>query len=426
MKTVGACGKLYFNETGRMLSARNEGLSSWSWARKDFSLSENSPQGKLFLFAYEYPGNEHPLIVRVNGRRYKVNPYPEMQGLFSWKEVVLRKGSLRRGTNEIVFSTHSRSFSSWTLAIENGKSAGTSYKSIDRGASWQSDRLGLDSCLQGEYLVRLWIRRKRMPPRPRFRFIHEDPAHPRLKELRGALGLEKLLNRCPTDLEKQLALRAWVSAQWRHRDSAEGGVYTPWDAFTILDWTRQHRGYGGKPPVAMCVHFSVLYAQACLAYGFTPKLVVLGQTEPAALDGHFVAEVWNDDLGKWLLMDSDLDVHFEHNDLPLNALEVHRLWEQGNASKIQIKTGKTFPQKPPALKRFLKHHLLNGGYQHWGMIPRNDFFSHPECFPVEHGVHLYHQTHFVWWACSKTPRLEYHPHYSNHVRDFYFDGSKTA
>jgi len=513
-------GWLIYSEEGRMLVARNEEISEWSWVKKIFLYNEaTSPAGEVYLFLYEYPQNTVPLTVEINNRRFFIYPDTELQGLYSWRKVAFPEGVIHFGENSIILKTDSPMFSSWILGIEpiNGKH---SFKSWDKGENWQGERLGFDYSIKGEYLIRVYLKRytssgeitsplfylsdewvgKRVYCKvnsdipqetkvnfyirnsdyksifsdkwnkldnkeiilahpwlqikailesckgeytPEIRgitiwqreessssevshyqllpivpFIFEDLSHPRLSQLRNKLQLDKVVSDAKNEFDVFLRLRSYIARQWIHQ--SKRGVYGPWDGLCLLEWTKKKQGHDHSPVIAMCVHFSILFAQACLSLGYHARLIVLDQTPENKLGGHFVVEVWSNELKKWILMDPDTDVHFEREKIPLNTLEIHRLWDEDRIRQIKIVKGESFGLNPAAREGFVEHHLFNGGYKRWGLLPRNDFFSHPDVFPVEHGSTPYHQTHFLWWRCPHVEENLYFPNSSGQVEDFYF------
>jgi len=109
-----------------------------------------------------------------------------------------------------------------------------------------------------------------------------------------------------------LRVKNWVAAQWPE------GVPTPnppWNAMIVLDWIRAGKTGGA------CGQYAQVLLQSLAALGFSARYVEIGSLDnPYA---HFVTEVWSNDFDKWVLMDADYNVHFEHNGIPLSVLELH-------------------------------------------------------------------------------------------------------
>ena len=401
-------GKFYYNETGRMIRAKNEEITRWAWARKDFDVATSATSAELYLFLYEYAGNQEPLRVEINGSEHTIPPYPEAQGMYSWRTVPIAAGVLRQGENQVIFRSENPAMSAWILGLESANLSGASFKSTDQGETWQNQRLGYDFSMCGEYLVRLWTEEPAPEPSPP-EFIHERFDHPRLAELRDQFPLDSVVAECRDDFSRAVALRSFVRGLLTRQDAGNRLAYCPWDFSTIPEWGKREEGHGADRPIRFCVHASAAFAQACLAIGLSPRLIVLDQTSELGTDGHFVAEVWCREMGKWVMMDTSGDLHLELEGNPLNVLETHRLWEAGRIEEVQLVRGPHAEKNPHTAQGFFERHLRQGGYKRFGLLPRNDFFSHPEAFPVEHGLITYHQTDFVWWKCSRLEPRRYFP-----------------
>src|SRR5262249_10285997 len=138
-----------------------------------------------------------------------------------------------------------------------------------------------------------------------------------------------------------------------------------------------------------CMHYAAVYAQACLALGLQARFVVCSENITLHEGGHFVCEVWSNDFGKWIMMDPDLDVHFEDDAGPLSALEIHRLWAQGCAQQLREVQGAAAP-----LAQFAGHGLAwvkTGHFHYWGIVPRNNQLTRQMPYHIEHGQITYHQ-----------------------------------
>ena len=63
--------------------------------------------------------------------------------------------------------------------------------------------------------------------------------------------------------------------------------------------------------------------------------------------GHSVLEVYSHDFHKWVLLDADLNMHFERAGVPQSALEIHRAWVTRRWNEVRMVHG----QKPFAFTR---------------------------------------------------------------------------
>jgi hypothetical protein len=161
-----------------------------------------------------------------------------------------------------------------------------------------------------------------------------DPNAPRIAQLREEFKLEEVVAGCASEFAAQLALKRWVRSQWNHgysrsatwakdgldilHEVAKGeqfccGAYARvlMDCATALGWPAR--------PVGLCV-----------ADCEFPRDYNVGNV------GHAVCEVWSNGFRKWVLMDPDVNVHYERDGVPLSALEIHDAWVSGCADEVRM------------------------------------------------------------------------------------------
>lgn len=267
--------------------------------------------------------------------------------------------------------------------------------------------------------------RLRVPSIP---FAWEDFSHPELAAIRSRLDLDRLLEGATGDFDRINRVRHHISTLWKHELPEPD--YPAWNGLEILD-RKERMGAGG-----MCVQFSALFLQALQSLGYAARHV--------NLFFHDTVEVYVDELGKWVLVDPESvfdSYQFSAEDgEPLSALDQHKHfldtygfakerpinwmdpnpwgWPGGDgSSKPQALGFSTFtdwinnPENPPPL------HRLAGFLR---IFPRNNFLSHPNPMPVNHGLRY----HWPWngyvnWYDESTPRkLQYSLH-SDREADFY-------
>jgi len=249
-----------------------------------------------------------------------------------------------------------------------------------------------------------------------YNFIYQRYEEPKVKILREQEKLDEVVKKANSEFEEFVLLREWVAKQWKHTESQT--IYAPWDALTILEWMRHGFGHGQDNPNGFCVHFSQVYCQCCLAMGLQARLVVLRDNNKC-YGGHFVCEVWSNEFKKWIMMDPDLDVHFEKDGIPLNVLELHNLWLRDELGKVKQVSGKANINHPLGSDWSLDY-LKRGGYRYWGIVLRNDQLPSLTPGPVEHGWVAYHWNGFLWWSNKVPFELPQFALHSNRTADFYW------
>jgi len=249
-----------------------------------------------------------------------------------------------------------------------------------------------------------------------YRFAYQGPTD-RLTRLREQYGLDDVVAGCATEMERFVALRDWC----RHTapkgwDSGRTDWCPPFDALVILETNQDPRA------LCMCTHYTTLMVETAAALGHVGRHVIL--------DHHCVAELWCNDLRKWVLMDTgnsedpERNCHFEHEGVPLNALEIRRLWQQDRTREIQV----VYPRRRPVTGDTLKpqEQCSFEGYRRFGAAQRNNFLDTPFPGELTHGWGDYFCDVYLWWEDEAVPRAS--PEYgltSDRPGDYYWSVNET-
>ena len=145
----------------------------------------------------------------------------------------------------------------------------------------------------------------------RYPFAYQDMTHLKVQLLRERAGLDRFVSEAGSELELSRLLANWANGRFGHTQPLP---YPSWDAHEILD--RAERG-----DAFWCTFKAVLFVQACNAVGLTARLLGINKKDESA---HTVAEVYNNELRKWLLVDPWFNGYFEKDGEPQSALELHR------------------------------------------------------------------------------------------------------
>jgi hypothetical protein len=148
--------------------------------------------------------------------------------------------------------------------------------------------------------------------RSRFQFRYQPYDEPRLHELSRKYGLATLFNSAPSEFEGMVRLRGWCRDRFRRNEfQPEPDSF---DALEVLD-----RDLHSDEPFSLAKHcdpckfFPMLLAEVILSVGHQARRV--------AFD-HGMVEVWSNQYRKWVVMDAELDHHYEKAGVPLSALEL--------------------------------------------------------------------------------------------------------
>lgn len=164
---------LVCDELGGVTSRTFERLQGDVWAKKTFVLEQATAEAAELVIRVDCggpwpsrPPEGKRLLVEVNGHLIEHQGTKEAsswQGPVDdywstgWQIVPVPPEVLRVGANEVILRDGSGE--GWRLYIDNHFGPRRSAKSIDGGQTWTSERLGLNDFCQGEYVVRLNLKR---------------------------------------------------------------------------------------------------------------------------------------------------------------------------------------------------------------------------------------------------------------------------
>ena len=380
--------RLYYSEDGRVMPSLCEELTTFRRARKTLALPATDAPGRVYILARPYPDNNAPLRMALNGAEVAALQ-PDRPGAYSWYE--LSVAGLEAGDNTFELWTDGTAMDGWSLAMEAGHAAPDSGVSDDGGETWRSDRMGYLNSVLGEYVIRVRLAEGADPPPPAMAW--EVAESPRLVSLR------RLLPPVARDqgplIHRVRALSAWLASSWEHTNSLRAGQYAPWDAETLLAWAPRQAGHNGKRPVAMCVHYAAAFVSCAQAVGIPARCAVLTEAVNG-FNGHFVAEVWFDEYGKWAVVDPNADALFVKGGAPMSMGEVRAAGENLK-THIEYGRGAEYQRTFPHMVEFVRENLERGVcFGHRSVWFRSDLLGRPEFSPPAHGSLSYCETGLVW------------------------------
>lgn len=344
--------------------------------------------------------------VAINGK-VCTSVVPLATGQYLWHRLAVDPSLLLPGASAFEFWTDATAMNGWSLALEPRHDEPESFTTDDGGATWRNRQMGYLNVLRGEYVVRLRLEDGEDPPAPAM--VWEDTDNPRLAHLRSLMP-EAALAPGPL-LPRVRALTAWLSASWEHTGTDRATQYAPWDAATILAWGSTKAGHSGNRPIAMCVHYAVTFVSCCQAAGIPARCAPVWGTVNG-FDGHFVAEVWFHEYGKWVMVDPNLDAIAWRNGVPLSITEIQQEGEAWSAG-IEWGPGIAAQRQNPRIAQWLETNYLQGiCFRHRSIWPRADFLSRPELTPPSHGTTAYCETALVWEERDRDRGLDMFPYFA--------------
>lgn len=241
--------------------------------------------------------------------------------------------------------------------------------------------------------------------RSSYAFAYLGPGH-RQERLRQQYRLDEVVAKGRTELEQLALLRDWVHSQWLGWQS----IYPycpPWDPLEILEVTKGNWGFG------MCTHYGATLVGCAAALGFVGRVVII--------DHHCLAEIWSDELQKWILQDAgparEFDATYELDGVPLNALEVHELLRRGRQGRIQ--SNKLPQQTVEPIAAYVQTFIR------FGIPLRNTHLIAAEPAELRHGAIQYHWDGYLWWSDDLDPKYPEYSLQSSRPADFYWSVNQT-
>lgn len=233
-------------------------------------------------------------------------------------------------------------------------------------------------------------------------FEYEPFDRAELAELRRAENLDEVVKGAATELELIARLARWAATRWNKMHFADG--YPAWNTLEIL---KPHAD--GTPVGGFCQQHSIAFLQACAVYGIPGRAISVG---PGNLlkkfrSGHETTEVWSNQYGKWIHVDSDAGWYFvdEKTGTPLSTLEMRD-------RQLDLLDGKQ--PEPFRLVELTSDAEKARGLKSWPplmevrLIPRSNFLQSSTPLPLNQGLRGWFWTgHQVWSDDRLPPRRLY-------------------
>lgn len=196
-------------------------------------------------------------------------------------------------------------------------------------------------------------------------FGYQPAADPALKSLREKYDLSKLLHSTENDFEQLVAIANWVHSQWLHGTSGAKD-FNPMEFNADIILTRARLG-----DKFWCHVYSMTFIQVAASLGYQARLVSLTKDGYESSDMHAVAEVWSNFYGKWITVDTDFNIWYTQNGIPLSVLEIHNAFLANETNTIRVEKGIT--RSPPDFEKRITS--LYSYYRYFYVDMRNDWLT---------------------------------------------------
>jgi len=169
-------------------------------------------------------------------------------------------------------------------------------------------------------------------------FIYESPDIPEMVELREKYSLEEVIAGEEKEVDKFIALRNWVQTRWEIHE---------YDQITEKNNSLKILEAASEGKLFQCWYYATVFVQCATSLGYKARRLAIG-INPACIrpgnTGHIIAEIWSDELKKWLVMDADANCHYERDGIPQSALEIHNIWVTHQLQKVKYIQGTPIPK----------------------------------------------------------------------------------
>lgn len=145
--------------------------------------------------------------------------------------------------------------------------------------------------------------------------ITYDFSCPEYKTLIKKYGIDKVAGE-GTAFQRAERLLHWMSPKLKHKPDYDNHV--PFNSIDLLDYSLD------KPEQGInCKNKSIILTECCLALGIYARRVYIMPYSPYDYDNHVVAEIYDPEMGKWVMMDPSANTYFINQaDIPLSILEI--------------------------------------------------------------------------------------------------------
>jgi hypothetical protein len=204
----------------------------------------------------------------------------------------------------------------------------------------------------------------RQAPLPEVPFVYEDTEQPHLVELRRRYDIEGTLAGAASEYDAMLRFGAWMGTRWSHGYEPHlvpGGRLR----FRVADAIAA----GERGARFWCEIDAKATVQAASALGWPARLVSVCPEPHRPERRHAVAEVWSNQHDKWFVLDTDFNVTFEVDDVPLSA------WELTHQGPSLLASGKLHLRRFAPDPRAVGAEYLVSLYRFVFVDMRNDWVS---------------------------------------------------
>jgi hypothetical protein len=177
-----------------------------------------------------------------------------------------------------------------------------------------------------------------------------------------------------TAFQRAERLLHWMSPRLKHKPDYDNHV--PMNALDLLDYSLDRPENGMN-----CRNKSVILTECCLALGIYARRVYIMPYSPYDMDNHVVAEIYDPELEKWVMLDPTTDgIFFNGQGAPLSLLELR---ERFAAHKPAAFTGS---EKEEEMNAYIAKNLFRfmvDGDNGFGLADKRTLYVTPAGYRVK-------------------------------------------
>lgn len=208
------------------------------------------------------------------------------------------------------------------------------------------------------------------PPCDPFTIHFRSANDPRAVRLREEYDLEAVAG-AGSDFTRARRIKTWVRRRWNHGyDDVPHAV----DALDYLAAARVGKSFA-------CGKYAFTFVQCCLAIGVPARTVIIKHGDAGfpydrpGNSAHVISEAYCRELGKWVVLDADLNGFYHRDGEPVGALEIHQAWHRQRGRGIEQTLDKPGFVVPTSCEGFTSRQLVEL-FEQFNRLQTKPYYNH--------------------------------------------------
>ena len=173
---------------------------------------------------------------------------------------------------------------------------------------------------------------------------------PEYKTLIEKYGIDKIAGEGAA-FERGVRLMHWMAPKLTHKPDYDSHI--PVNAIDLLDYSLEQPEHGIN-----CLNKSKILTECCLALGIYARRVSILPYSPYDGDNHVVTELYDEVMGKWIMLDPTMDGYFvDEAGCPLSLLELREKFARQEFATFVVCT-----EEKSDLQKLNDQHMEDNAY----------------------------------------------------------------